>query len=134
MTQKHMIYLSSPYTAKGPQNTETERREAAWLQAWRHQQAVNATSALIASGYLVFSPIVYSVPLVERGGMGTAWSDWAEYDKEFISHCQAFAILKILGWRESTGVNAELLHAIGLRLKLLEVDPDIFELRPLRKE
>lgn len=124
-----LIYLASPYTAKCSVGT-TNARE---LQDWRHLQVIRATASLISRGLLVFSPIIHSVPLVAHG-MGTKWADWSTYDLSFINHCQNFAVLKLEGWKESTGVQAELSFARNIWLPLLEVDYETFEIRPFQEK
>jgi len=126
---KSLIYLSSPYTAKDSVGTTSARE----LQDWRHLQVIEATASLISRGLLVFSPIVHSVPLVAHG-MGTKWDDWAQYDLSFIDHCQKFAVLKLNGWKKSTGVQAELAFARSIWLPCLEVDPENYEIGPFQWE
>lgn len=109
---KPLVYLASPYS-----------NDDAQVRHYRHQKAIKATASLVERGFLVFSPIVHSVPLVEVGGLGTVWADWAEYDKAFLQHCSIMAILKLPGWRESVGVQTELLYARKLALQLAQVDP-----------
>ena len=61
-----MIYLASPYSHPDP----AVRKE-------RFHAACQARAELIRAGWIVFSPIVHSHPLVEHG-VPTTWDFWAE--------------------------------------------------------
>ena len=118
-----LIYLASPYTSA-----------FSYVMSARYHNTVRATAALVKAGYLVFSPIVHSVPLVECGEMGTEWSDWAEYDLKMIDRSDAVAVLKLTGWRESVGVTAEIKHAKAMGLKLYEVHPVTYEITTFKED
>lgn len=104
---KKLIYLASPYT-----------HERGQVMDRRYRMACKATAAMIRDGWLVYSPIVHSVALVEHGGFpGSSWEDWEEFDLSFLERCDAFAILTLGGWRESRGVTAEHFRASVLQMQ-----------------
>ena len=92
-----LCYLASPYS-----------HPSAEVRHERFVAAAKASKELMSRGVLVFSPILHSVPIVEHAGGGTAWEDWAEYDKALIRRCSALLVLQIGGWVDSVGVGAEI--------------------------
>jgi len=98
-----LIYLASPYTHPDPE-----------IQHLRYLEACYATVALTQRGFVVFSPIVHSHALVPLG-LGGTWEFWEHIDREFISRCDELVVLKIAGWKESVGVQAEIAIAGELR-------------------
>jgi nucleoside 2-deoxyribosyltransferase len=97
-----MIYLASPYSHPDPR-----------VRVRRFRAACRAAAALLRAGHAVFSPIVYSHPLV-RHGLPTHWRFWKAFDRKQIERCDEVAVLTIEGWRTSTGVQAEIGMAIRL--------------------
>jgi len=93
------IYLASPYSHKDPRVVED-----------RYGEAILATAALMKrfTSLNVFSPIVHSHPLAKIGGLRGDWEFWKALDEDFIDHCDEVWVLEIPGWRESTGVQAEI--------------------------
>lgn len=95
---KPLVYLASPYTHK-----DAEVKEA------RYSHAAKATAWLIqCTAWNVFSPIVHSHPLAVIGGLRGDWSFWKTLDEQYLSVTWAVVVLCLPGWRESTGVTAEL--------------------------
>jgi nucleoside 2-deoxyribosyltransferase len=107
-----MIYLASPYSHADP-----AVREA------RYQAACRATAALLKAGLVVFSPIVHSHPLVAFA-LPTGWDFWERIDRAYLARCDELVVLTLDGWRESTGVRAEiaLARALGKPVRFLGVD------------
>lgn len=112
-----LLYLASPYS-----------HEASLIRRERFIAACEASTALIKQGWLIFSPIVHSVPLHIYTNFGFKWDDWKDYDLKFVSYCDSFAVLKLAGWEESIGVQAELKYAKDYRKRLFSVDPDTFKI------
>ncbi len=90
-----MIYLASPYSH--PDQTMREQRFRA---------ACRAVATLLRAGHVVFSPIVHSHPLVEHG-LPADWKFWECIDRQHLERCDEVVVLMLDGWRESTGVRAE---------------------------
>jgi hypothetical protein len=108
-----MLYLASPYTHGDPRVREA-----------RFDAACRATAALVRAGHVVFSPVVHSHPLV-RFGLPTDWEYWERCDREYLRHATELVVLKLDGWRESVGVQAEIDLALdmGLPTRFLEPMP-----------
>jgi hypothetical protein len=91
-----MIYLASPYSHPDPA-----------VRQQRFDVACRATAALVRAGQVVFAPVVHNHPLVAHG-LPTGWDFWERIDRHFLARCDEVVVLKIDGWRESAGVQAEI--------------------------
>ncbi len=106
-----MIYLASPYTHPDP-----VVREA------RFRAVCRQTAAMLRSGIQVFSPIAYTHALVEHG-LPVEWAFWEEFDRAFLKRSWEVWVLKLDGWQESVGVQAEirLARKLGKPVVFVEV-------------
>jgi hypothetical protein len=109
--QNPLIYLCSPYTHSAPEVREQ-----------RFEAACRATAELMRSGKSVFSPIVSSHPLC-RYGLRLDWGFWQRFDLAFLAMCDEVIVLKLSGWQESVGVQAEIAAArtLGKPVTFLEM-------------
>jgi nucleoside 2-deoxyribosyltransferase len=107
-----VIYLASPYSHADPAVREE-----------RYHAACRATAALLKAGFVVFSPIVHSHPLVAFA-LPTGWDFWEPIDRAYLARCDEVVVLMLDGWRESTGVRAEIAVAreLGKPVRFLGVD------------
>jgi Domain of unknown function (DUF1937) len=101
-----MIYLASPYSHPDPQVRED-----------RFDAACRAAVDLVRAGQSVFSPIVHGHPLVSFG-LPTDWSFWQPYDCEHLQHCDEVVVLRLDGWQNSGGVQAEIALALALGMRV----------------
>ena len=71
---------------------------------------------------LVFSPISHTHPIAAAGNLPVGWEFWKQYDLTFIEWCDELYVLMADGWRESTGVTAEIKLAkeLGKPVRYLE--------------
>ena len=106
-----MIYLASPYSSK---NTSVQKA--------RFQDVARVASFFMKQNYQIFSPIAHTHPIAEYG-LPRGWEFWAEFDEWFISRCNEIWVLMLEGWKESTGVNAEIKLAEKFNKKIRYVDP-----------
>lgn len=112
MTSKDLVYLAAPYSATYlPHEADTAVRER------RFQLITHAATRMVEKGFLVFSPITHSHPMVVHGprssrGKGV-FADWASYDFNMIANCKAVFVLTIPGWDRSVGVHEEIEFARG---------------------
>ncbi len=92
------IYLATPYST----NSNATIRVARFL-------AVNKMAAcLMNKGFLVFSPISHTHPILLAGDLPKGWEFWEEYDRTFIEWCDKVYVFMQDGWKESVGLNAEI--------------------------
>jgi nucleoside 2-deoxyribosyltransferase len=110
-----LIYLASPYS-----HADVRVRQH------RFEVACQAAAALLRAGVAVFSPIAHSHPIA-RFGLPTSWDYWARLDREYLARCDVLAVLTLVGWRESVGVQAEIALARELGLPVVYVAPEDLE-------
>ena len=112
MCQYKLIYLATPYTHK---DSRVRRR--------RYQTVTKITIDLLKKGIFIFSPITYNHPMSRRN-LPIIWKFWRPYDLAFLERCTSLWVLKIDGWEESVGVNAEIRHArkLGIPIKYLTLE------------
>lgn len=101
------IYLACPYSHNSPK----VRRE-------RFKEVSKVAGTLISQGYIVFSPISMTHPIATHCSLPLAFPYWEQLDKEFIRWCDIVMICKLDGYKESTGVNAEIKYAKSINKKI----------------
>lgn len=119
-----LSYLAAPYTHK-----EHYMMVARFL-------AINQVAAkLMSEGNYIFSPISHTHPIAEAGTNGRplprGWEFWSGYDHVMIRACKRIIVLKLPGWEESTGVQAEIHIGIKMGLNIEYID---YDLTPTYKE
>lgn len=91
-----MIYLASPFSSPDRQ-----------IEFERYRAALNYTHQQLAWGRIIFSPIVYCYPIAVNHGLPGDFKFWREFNFAVIERCDELRILRLDGWRESVGVQAE---------------------------
>jgi len=106
-----LSYLACPYMHEN----ETVIEE-------RFQLITKIAAHLITKGILVISPITHNHPINKSGLIERCWETWKEFDTELIKRCDQMIVIKINGWKESTGVQAEIKIAekLGKPIKYME--------------
>ncbi len=115
MTDRKLIYLASPFTHRDPAVMEA-----------RFNAVCRESARLMREGHFVYSPIAHTYPISQAGELPKDWAFWSEFDCAFLARFDELWVLKFDGWRESTGVQAEisLAHDYGLPVVFLEpVEP-----------
>lgn len=106
-----LIYLASPHS----------HPDAAVRQA-RYEAAVKAAARLFAEGRFVYSPIAHTHPIAIAGDIPPDFDHWRAYDRHILTLCDRIVVLKLEGWRESKGVQAELTMSVELNLPVEYMD------------
>lgn len=112
-----MIYLATPYTHKDQSVVQK-----------RVDDTCEAFSILSALGKIVLSPILLSHPVSVRYNIGSTWEVWKKVDLEYIKTCDELYVITLDGWKESVGVQAEIIAAKELGVKV-----SYYSLEDLRK-
>lgn len=109
-----LIYLASPYSHPDPA-----------MRVARFESACRATSRLMKTGMLVFSPIAQSHSVAIHGGTPVDWAFWEAYDTAVLAGCGKLLVLKLDGWDRSVGVGAEIniMLRAGKPVEYIEPDP-----------
>ena len=118
---KPLVYLACPYSSKAP-----TKEEQLVEKTTRFELSNEAASELMGQGLSVFAPISMAHPIAIQCGLPGDWKFWEKFDTDFISCCSALYVLCIDGYKESTGVNAEIKIAkdFGIPIIYLEYDPN----------
>lgn len=95
-----MIYVASPYS-----NPDKD------IVQENYENVTKYVAELTSQGKIVFSPIVYGHTLLQFKEMPTDWEFWNHFCISFLDKCEEVHVLKLHGWYESTGVQAEIFHA-----------------------
>ena len=119
MPREGYLYLACPYSHPNPVVRER-----------RFNDVTVAAVHLMNQGHIVYSPITHSHPMATMAELPGDWSFWERYDREFLRHAYAFAVLTLLGWQESKGIRAEMGIAIDLGIPVFDVDPNTYEMSP----
>jgi len=90
-------YLASPYNDPDPVVME-ERRIAACRTAGQ----------FIANGVSVFSPIAHNVAILRESNTKLGWDHWQAFDPAMLRVCGRMLVLRLPGWDQSLGVQAEI--------------------------
>jgi hypothetical protein len=94
---KELVYLACPYSHKD-HKVMVSRFEA-----------VNKVAAdLMGKGQYIFSPISHTHPIALAGFLPHGWDYWEGYDRRILKCCDRIIVLRLDGWKESTGVQAEI--------------------------
>jgi hypothetical protein len=106
-----LIYLATPYS-----HPDAEVREH------RFREVNRVAADLMRDGLHVFSPISHTHPIAVAGDLPKDWEFWQAYDRTVLSACSKVMVLMQDGWRESTGVQAEIEIAreMGLPVEFIE--------------
>lgn len=89
----------------------------------RYIQAARAAAHLTRNGVFVYSPIAHSHPLAVHGGLSGSWDFWQRVARQWVERCDRLVVLKLDGWLESVGVQAEIEHARSLGKPVEYLEP-----------
>jgi hypothetical protein len=106
------IYLASPYTHPDP-----------LVMKSRFETVAIVTARLLAEGEVVFSPICHCHPIKDLASLPHTWDFWEPYDRAFLSVAKALYVLKLPGWKESVGVQAEIRIAKEMGIPIKYISP-----------
>lgn len=96
-----MIYLAIPIKHPDP-----------LIESWRVQVATRAAASLHDAGIPVFSPATHGYGFAKLSSTRQGWDYWSKIDLPILLNCcSILAILELDGWKESEGVNSEILEA-----------------------
>lgn len=109
--QRPLLYLAAPYSDPDPR-----------VRQRRFEAVCQHAAALIRSGALLFSPLSHSHPIATYG-VPVDWSYWEDFDSRLLATCDELAVLRLDGWRESVGVQAEIDLALDMGLPIRFLDP-----------
>ena len=106
-----MIYLASPYTH--PEMVVMLRR---------YREICRIAADVMMGGKIVFCPIAMTHPMAVYGELSGKWDFWRDFDTAFLEKCDELWVTMMDGWRESTGVTAEIaiMHSLVKPVRYLD--------------
>ena len=102
-------YLAAPYTGSKLETSE------------RMRLFYRADAILMKKGVFTVSPLLKH-PIVEVHDIEGTWDYWRDYSHKLIACCDAVIVLMIDGWAISTGVQAEIAHAMTLGKEVIYME------------
>lgn len=107
-------YLATPYIHK-------ESR----VMDFRADIADAVASDLMNTGEYVYSPISSWHHIAKKYSLPRDWDFWNGLDRQFIKACCGIYVIELDGWKESTGVTAEIEigREMGLPIKMIDPIP-----------
>ena len=120
LAESPLSYLAVPYTYK-----HSDKRTQQLVQKFRFEAVTRAAGWLLSEhGWNVLSPITHSHPIhVLYPEVRGDWESWKRIDTEFLQLSSRIIVLTLPGWKDSTGVTAELEIAKGLGIDLWYIHP-----------
>jgi len=98
--RKKRIYLTIPYTHQDEK-----------IMADRAKFATQVAGRVKSAGLIFYSPITHNHAIAVECGLPGDYGYWEDSAKVFVAWCTDLYVICVPGWRESTGVSAEILLA-----------------------
>jgi hypothetical protein len=106
-----LIYLACPFNHMDPSTRER-----------RSHAAGRFASKLMRDGMMIFCPLSHHVSILQYG-LPVGWDYWEKFNTEFLKKCDKLYVLKLEGWKDSVGVQAEIRLARKLNLPIEYHEP-----------
>jgi hypothetical protein len=106
-----IIYVVSPYTHKD--HTVVQHR---------FKKVTEYAAKLVHDRNMAFSPITYGHILCQHQDMPTDFNFWEDFCLSFLLKADVVHVLKLDGYLDSVGVNAEIEFAIKHNIPVLYID------------
>lgn len=115
-----LIYLASPFSHKDR-----------WVMKLRWAIITAIGAKLVSEGKHVFGPITESHAYDEFGVGNSGWEYWQKHDYLMIDKADELWVVKMKGWEQSVGVQAELTYAQkkGKQIVFLNVEDVLPEIK-----
>lgn len=108
-----MIYLASPYSSGLPSVVQE-----------RYLKTIQFTMMLLQQEVPVFSPIAYIHPFATAAKMPTDAETWMNFNIQFLRRADSIYVLRLMGWDQSAGVQAEVKLARALNIPRFDFNSD----------
>jgi len=107
-----MIYLAGPYTHKD---------EA--VRVARFEALTKKAAELMIDGHVVFSPITHGHAIAERHDLPLEFDWWQHQCLKMLENAKRLIVVRIDGYAESVGVQAEIAYAEANNIPVGFVNP-----------
>lgn len=108
---KTLVYLAVPYTHEDPTVME-----------WRFNVVNEVAGRLMKQGIHIFSPISHTHPIAVTCDLPRGFDFWEQYDRAILQVCRKVIVLRLFGWEQSKGVQAEIKIATELGIPVEYID------------
>jgi hypothetical protein len=95
--EKGLEYLAIPYTHEDEKVMDYRARVSDYI-----------CSVLMKQGRYIYAPISSSHHIAKMYGLPRDWTFWQGMDTVFVKVCKRVIVVMLDGWKESTGVIAEI--------------------------
>lgn len=106
-----MIYVASPYSHPNP-----------IVEDHRFEVAQEYVAACFRQRLAAFSPIVYCHPIARKHKFPGDAMFWKSFNNNIMRRAEHVHVLQLVGWRESKGVQYELMMAQELSIEIIFVE------------
>lgn len=110
------VYVAFPFSHPDPA-VEAERV--------RQVIAFMATMIRERTDYRPISPVIHCYEIAKASGLNGSWETWQPYCLKFLDICDLMVVLKLPGWIESVGVQAECEEAASRKMPVLFSETDL---------
>ncbi len=102
-----MIYLAGPYS-----------HEDETIRVQRFEALTKKAAELMIDGFTVFSPITHGHAIAERHDLPLDFDWWQHQCLDMLSRASKLIVLRLDGYDQSRGVQAEIVHAEKLQIAI----------------
>jgi hypothetical protein len=106
-----MIYVASPYT-----------HDSLAVREHRYLLAESYVLSALREGFAAFSPIYYCHKLAVKFDLPGNANFWKKFNNNMMRRADYVHVLQLVGWRESRGVQYELMMAQELGIPIIYVE------------
>ena len=108
-----IVYLASPYSH--PDKA---------VEVARFEQVCEIAARLMCDGTVVFCPIAHARPIkLTKNPPPDTHNFWLAQDFAILSRCDKLVVAEMDGWKQSYGVQEEILFAIKLQIPIEYIKP-----------
>lgn len=83
-------------------------------------------------GIVVFCPLIHNYYILQHG-LPVGWDYWEKFNKELLKRSDRLYVLKLKGWEQSLGVQAEIAlgreYQIPIEYHEFEIKDDFFQVQ-----
>jgi len=106
-------YLAIPYLDEDPK-----------VMDFRAEISDMVYADLAKQGRFIYAPISSCHHIAKKYGLPRDWEFWKHMDEELVRICKTLIIVKLDGWKISTGVTAEIEIAKKYNIPIEDIDPE----------
>ena len=122
MEKEELIYLALPYIHSDP-----------IVMDFRADVSDIIAADLSNRGHSVFAPISSWHHVAKKYGLPRDWTYWYKLDEMFVGFSTKVLVITLDGWKQSTGVHAEMELANDYDTEIDYIDPEPY-VEKLKKE